>query len=389
MWTKSLTTAKSFAKLKGSIIKTAKTPFLAKEARFIARRVGKEGEIGKIKKLLNCISKKRLFFFWILAAVILFGLILGANSSTLAFLEKDNIEKVIREGSYIYSSAVPVGRQNYQFLAQTNDSDKGFGNEEEISASILVQDSAFLGHNNPFEHMDGIGFNRDRSSVITYEVQQGDTPSYIAAFFGISTNTLLWANNLDYGSVIKPGQKLVILPVSGVLYEVKKGETLAKIVKDYKGDFDETIAYNSLPADGSIQVGQKIIIPNGSKPIYYQPKIYAYSSVQRSYIGPFGNESHKFPWGQCTWYIAQLRKIPWGGNAKSWLNNAQQHGFQTGKEPQVGAIVATNETWYGHVAYVEAVNGDFITVSEMSLGRGIKNIRTIPVKSKTIKGYIY
>lgn len=340
-----------------------------------------------------------------IAAVILFSLFLRASSWTAdafaslgankeeqlliteeflkaQFQETEN--RVVREGSYVYTSG-------YYPSGQSSDTDDGFGGEE-LSGNILIQGVAFLSPNSPSPNLiDGIGiFGKERSDVVTYEVQAGDTPSYIAASFGISTNTLLWTNNLSYYSIIKPGDKLTILPTSGVLHEVKKGETLDAIVKKYKGDLTETLAFNGLPADASVQVGQKILIPNGIKviPVPSQPQV-AYRSVSPAVYGSYGDKSHKFPWGQCTWYIAQLRYIPWGGHAKNWLSNAQKYGFPTGKEPRVGAIVATNETWYGHVAYVEAVNGDFITVSEMSLGRGIKKLRNIPISSKKIKGYIY
>lgn len=330
-----------------------------------------------------------------IAAVILFGLIiidfpaLSANnqnsaineSSTAEFLSIE--EKLLREGSYAYS-------YGYRFFDQTDSLDEGFGGGE-LTGNVLVQETAFLSPNNPsaMNLLTGNGlFDRQRSGIVTYEVQIGDTPSYIAASFGISTETLLGANKLNYLSLIRPGDKFVILPVSGALHEVKKGEVLADIVKKYKGDTAETTAYNGLPADGSLAVGQKIIIPGGTPQIYQATPKAKYAYVA-SYIGPYGSKSHQFPWGQCTWYIAQKRYIPWGGNAKSWLNNAKAFGFQTGTEPQVGAIVATNETWYGHVAYVEEVSADYIIVSEMSLGRGILNKRNIPTNSRKIKGYIY
>lgn len=295
---------------------------------------------------------------------------------------KETEKKLLREGSYVYSSG-------YKFLGQANDFDDGFGGGE-LSANILIQGIAFLGPSSPSSNSTnntGV-FNRQRSGIITYEVQSGDTPSYIAASFGVSTNTLLWANNLNYWSIIKPEQELVILPTSGVIHEVKRGETLDKIVKNYKGDFEETIVYNGLPADGHIAVGQKIVVPDGEKPIYYQPRVqYAYQPS--SYIGPYGNKSHKFPWGQCTWYVAQKRLILWGGHAKSWLDNARAYGFQTGTEPRVGAIMVTRETWYGHVAYIEAVNGDYVTISEMSLGQGKQGFRTLNKNDWRIRGYIY
>ena len=44
----------------------------------------------------------------------------------------------------------------------------------------------------------------------------------------------------------------------------------------------------------------------------------------------------------------------------------------------------------GHVAYVEVVNGDQVTLSEMNfIGYGIISTRTISETSSIIRGYIY
>ncbi|MCK4829949.1 LysM peptidoglycan-binding domain-containing protein, partial [bacterium] len=272
------------------------------------------------------------------------------------------------------------------------------GGQERLTGNILIQGIAFLSPNSPSPSLiNGSGiFDRQRSGLATYEVQSGDTPSYIAASFGISTNTLLWANDLSYWSIIKPGQKLVILPASGVLHEVTRGETLASIVSKYKGDFKKTVAYNGLPANGSIRSGQEIVIPEGKKPIAYQPKTqYTYQSSK--YIGPYGNKSRRFPWGQCTWYVAQKRLVTWSGHAKYWLGNAKAQGLPVcyGKscEPKLGAIIATSESWYGHVAYIEAVNGNYITISEMHgipyWNRGKIKTRVLNESDWRIRGYIY
>jgi len=294
---------------------------------------------------------------------------------------------------------MPIGRQDYRFSAQVNDFDEGFGGGGEFNGNILLQGIAFLSPSNPsLNFINGGGiFDRARSGIITYEVRTGDIPSYIAASFGVSTNTLLWANNLSYWSIIKPGQKLVILPTSGVLHKIKKGETLAKITNLYKGDQLEVISFNGLPADGFIQVGQSLIIPNGKKPVYYSPR----PRVQLAsyYEGPYSGKSRRFPWGQCTWYVAQKRYVPWSGHAKYWLNNAAKLGYSVcwGRQcqPEVGSIISlAGNTWliklYGHVAYVEAVNGDWITFSEMNyLGLGVKSVRTIHKNDWRIRGYIY
>ena len=105
-----------------------------------------------------------------------------------------------------------------------------------------------------------------RKEITEYKVEKGDTLSKIAEKFNISLNTVLWANDLSKRSVIRPGQKLIILPVSGVMHLVKPGDTLTNIAKTYKGDVDEIIAFNHLSEDGKIYIGDALIIPDGVQP---------------------------------------------------------------------------------------------------------------------------
>jgi len=106
-----------------------------------------------------------------------------------------------------------------------------------------------------------------RTNIIKYTVQPGDIPSIIAASFGITTNTLLWANNLSDGQLIRPGDELVILPVSGVRYKVQSGDTISSIASRYKGEIDTIIAFNGLGAQGGIIAGDYIVIPDGEIPV--------------------------------------------------------------------------------------------------------------------------
>ncbi len=118
-----------------------------------------------------------------------------------------------------------------------------------------------------------------RNEILTYTVKKGDTVSQIAAEFGITINTVLWANNLKATSYIKEGQKLKILPVTGIQHDVKKGDTVLAIAKKYKAKASDIIAYNKLPADGSLQVGETLIIPDGEKPRTYMPKRRTYAKA--------------------------------------------------------------------------------------------------------------
>jgi len=301
-------------------------------------------------------------------------------------------KKLLREGSYLHN-------QDYGFVEEIDNIDQGFGAAQEVGGNVLIQGIAFLGPNNPSSNNYNLGdISKNRSGIVEYEVQIGDTPSSIAAAFGISTNTLLWANDLNYWSIIRPGDKLEILPTSGVVHEVKSGESLSAIVNKYDGELEETIAYNGLPANASLDQGQEVIIPGGEKSTsyYYRPRRTYYHS---SYYGAYGAKSRQFPWGQCTWYVAQKRYIPWSGHAKSWLYNAQAMGYSvcwgSQCQPRPGAIVSLyGSGWlsrlYGHVAYVEAVSNGWFTISEMNhAGLGVRTVRTIPTGSGAVAGFIY
>lgn len=98
--------------------------------------------------------------------------------------------------------------------------------------------------------------------ISIYVVRSGDTLGEIADMFGVSINTIMWANDLKT-KTLKVGQELVILPISGVRHTVKKGDTLQSIAKKYKADLDDVLTYNNLPTGAKIAVGDTIIIPDG------------------------------------------------------------------------------------------------------------------------------
>jgi surface antigen len=104
--------------------------------------------------------------------------------------------------------------------------------------------------------------------------------------------------------------------------------------------------------------------------------------------GPYPNH---FAYGYCTWYVANKRYIPWFGNAIDWWPNARAYGRAEGQLPQVGAVMVTRESGYGHVAYVESVNLDGSwTVSEMNFtGWNQVSRRTIHFGQIPLVGFIY
>jgi len=108
--------------------------------------------------------------------------------------------------------------------------------------------------------------NQNRKDVIEYIVQPGDSLQTIAQNYGLSVNTLLWANSLTSASTIKVGQTIVILPVDGIIYIVKSGDTISDLSKKYKSKIDDVVAFNGLSDEGDIYIGDVLVLPNGVMP---------------------------------------------------------------------------------------------------------------------------
>jgi murein DD-endopeptidase MepM/ murein hydrolase activator NlpD len=122
--------------------------------------------------------------------------------------------------------------------------------------------------------------DKPRSEILNYTVQSGDTVSSIASKFGVSIDTIRWANELPSLSSIKPGQVLKILPVTGVSHKVKKGETIYSIAKYYSTDAQGLVdfPFNNFVNDEtfSLAVGQTLIVPDAVMPkeTPWQPSAY-------------------------------------------------------------------------------------------------------------------
>ena len=97
-----------------------------------------------------------------------------------------------------------------------------------------------------------------------------------------------------------------------------------------------------------------------------------------------------FPYCYCTYYVATRRLVSWRGNAIDWWWNARAAGRPEGSQPQVGAIQVSRDSWWGHVAFVEQVNGNGSWwVSEMNFTAwGYVDRRTV-WPGGTLVGFIY
>ncbi len=267
-------------------------------------------------------------------------------------------------------------------------------NNKQDNQPMLIQGQALVAGTSPIRRDP-----EEDGGVIIHKVKKGETISSIAAKYHITINTILWANEIENVDSIMPGDKIFILPVSGLTYIIKKNDTIDSIAKKYKAQRDKIITFNDLPANGKIKVGEKIVIPDGRKAIPQRNKVSSFGIRTRTYesfnsrgklLKGKAGTGHRFPYGYCTWYVAQKKYIPWSGNAGTWLYHARSYGYATGKKPRVGAIMVSSQSWWGHVAVVERVRGHKVTVSEMNYrGWAKKDYRTYDDRSRIVKGYIY
>jgi LysM repeat protein len=139
-------------------------------------------------------------------------------------------------------------------LSFNTDLQIGGGDINVVDEMALVAETGVSGTTLDIEKAANAG------KISLYEVREGDTLSQIAAMFEVSINTIRWANDLE-GS-IRPGQKLVILPVTGITHVVEHGGTIADIAEIYEADVNEIALFNGLDASIDLKPGEEVIVPH-------------------------------------------------------------------------------------------------------------------------------
>lgn len=133
---------------------------------------------------------------------------------------------------------------------------------------ILVDQAVVAPQANPYTTIP----NRQRRDILRYTVQAGDTLFGIAALYGLTPESLLWANFdalQDNPHLLKPGMELNIPPVNGIVYTAEAGDTVESIAEKYKSTVDaiyqDGYEWNQLKPGQQPKVGAVIIVPGGSR----------------------------------------------------------------------------------------------------------------------------
>ncbi|PIY93658.1 MAG: hypothetical protein COY69_00520 [Candidatus Magasanikbacteria bacterium CG_4_10_14_0_8_um_filter_32_14] len=206
-----------------------------------------------------------------------FGEVSGKNSLLYQVIEHGN-QDFTEEEVLALNIAIPNATNNNDWKSGsvssedlkniTNQNDVGDLGSVTVGGTAVTKPTIIPGSESNNTTSNGIPIIKtNRTEIINYTVQVDDVIGEIAKRFGISINTILWANNLTTRSYIQPNQTLIILPMDGVTHKVIKGDTVSKIARIYDADSTQIVKFNKLEKDGAdIVVGETLIIPGGEKP---------------------------------------------------------------------------------------------------------------------------
>ena len=139
--------------------------------------------------------------------------------------------------------------------------------------------------------------DKPRDKIVEHEVKEGETVSSIANDFGVSGETILWENDMTVAENIKVGQKLRVLPVSGIAYKVTSGDTIYSVAKKYRASAQAIIdfPFNNIGDDFALTTGDLLIVPDGALPEKPKPAPTQYLARENIPVADLGTTQFIWP----------------------------------------------------------------------------------------------
>lgn len=216
----------------------------------------------------------------------------------------------------------------------------------------VADNEALVSESGPSGTLADISDTVTTGQISKYKVRKGDSLASIAKMYGVTTNTIVWANDLTSIS-LKEGQDLIILPVSGTLHTVVKGDTLKSIAKKYKADAGEISQFNGIDSGSALTLGDTIVIPDGE------------GAIKVSGLKP-AVKGNPFRGGSGPEYVGYYMRPVFGGVKTQGLHgyNGIDIGVPTGTGLYAAAagqvIIAKSSGWnggYGKYIVISHYNG--------------------------------
>jgi len=221
----------------------------------------------------------------------------------------------------------------------------------------------------------------------------GATLASVAAKYQTTPEELAWANRIPEGTSIQAGQDLLVPPAGDtVLVRVLPGETLSTFAARFRVSSGVVLNYNDLTSGTILAPNSFLLMPAAASPTSLPAADFVAVKVGVPEVVPAVPAAvNQFPWGECTYWVASQRYIPWSGNAVNWWVNAQAYGAPEGQVPVVGAVAVFDNGYDGHVGFVtKGLSNGSWEQTEMDVdGLGVEDTRTISPTVGYFVGFIY
>lgn len=254
-----------------------------------------------------------------------------------------------------------------------------FVSTQEVNADYLTGTTDIIAQRNIATTT--IPEDRKRSEPFAYTIESGDTLSGIGARFRVSADALRYMNDLPDDATLKPGQTIVIPPISGLVHTVESGDTLLDIAKKYDVPAQAVADFNYIINTSTLAVGTELVIPGATVP---QKPVIIPIDLDAPLIAPDAHASKDL----CVWPTT-VRLITQG---YTWYHNGVDiappigagmppiYACTEGKVVRAGwdpfglglrVLIEHNggyETLYGHMSRIDVGVGDTVSRGQ-SIGR--------------------
>ncbi len=228
----------------------------------------------------------------------------------------------------------------------------------------------------------------------TYKVNAGDSLYTIADQYGVSVESLREANALQ-DSTLQVGQALTVndptkkvtAPADNAGQANNKPSPQTPAAPKQADGQQNSNGQAKTPTTPAGNTGKETT-PTDTTTQPSQPKQPVSPTVPKQPATPptahgngYSPAGNTYAWGQCTYYAKT--RASWAGNywgnGGVWDSTARSQGFTVNNQPTAGSLVVfhpgqsvggqwTADGYAGHVAYVESVSGNVITISQGGMG---------------------
>jgi len=230
------------------------------------------------ERVSNAQVIKRLFFVFYTVCLCNITVVIGLGvypnqvyAGTFSLFSEVFAQKINTDKTVEHNSSHQTTVQNMALLEAPR---SAMLNKASGGGDILIHGK------NALQSTGRVGENTRRNTaqkngqIRVYVVREKDNLSEIADMFDVTTNTIRWSNDIDADEAIQPGQKLVILPITGIRHTIETGDTISTIAETYDGNVNEIREFNNININQTLSVGDTIIIPNGELTITPRSKKY-------------------------------------------------------------------------------------------------------------------